>query len=98
MMEHPFNAKVTEQLLSFPCFADAKKMKRTANETLAVIHAAYDDENLNEAQDLAFECVLHFNEYIDHFDLRRALSVWSASDVKAFEKLIQDYHTSFSKK
>ena len=92
MLDDLTNTKIAEQLLRFPCFADAKKMNRTSEETLAIIHEAYEGENLSEDQDMAFETVLYFNKYIDQFDLRRALSVLGPEDLKIFHEMSNEFH------
>ena len=97
MIDDLSNTKIAEQLLRFPCFADAKKMNRAPEDTLAIIHEAYDNENLNEGQDMAFEAVLYFNKYIDQFDLRRALSVWGADDLKVFQDMTAENHSQDDK-
>ncbi len=85
------NQLIADELLRFPCFGDAKKMKKSADELLSVIQDAYENENLSEDQDMAFEAVLYFHEIIDQFDLRRALTIWDQGDLAVFEQLTSTF-------
>ena len=82
---------IVDQLLSFPAFSDAKKMKINAVKIFQIVVDAYEQEQLTEEQDLIFEAMLYLNNVSDDFNLRRAVSIWSPSDFAQFQTVLQSF-------
>lgn len=82
---------IADQLLSFPAFFDAKKMKKNAVKIFQIVVDAYEQEQLTEEQDLIFEAMLYLNNVSDEFNLRRAVSIWSPSDFAQFQTVLQSF-------
>jgi hypothetical protein len=81
------SAQFRSLVLSFPCFSEADS-EQAPDELLALVLAAFNEDNLTEEQDLVVELVLHLHSPEAQFNLRRSLEVWSKGDKEALARLI----------
>ena len=81
---------LVSRILEFPTFSDAKSMGIPAEDLLQKISEAYEDDNLTEEQDLAFEAVLYLTQITSEFDLVRAMEIWEDEDHQCFVRLLSE--------